>query len=378
MSTPSRKTVVVLGSFGESLIRFRGNLISELAARGHRVVACAPDADAATLAALAQCGAEHRQVPMQRAGLNPVADLRTLLALWRLFREVRPDVLFAYTIKPVIYGTLAAALAGVRHRVAMITGLGYAFTAGGASGRRTLAAVIARGLYRIALRRSTQVIFQNPDDRDLFGSLGLLDPRVPVNLVAGSGIDTAAFVPLPLAAQPHCLMIARLVRDKGVMEYVEAARIVRQLHPAVRFRLAGWIDENPTAVSQAQLDGWIAEGSIEFLGRLQDVRPALADCAIYVLPSYREGTPRTVLEAMACARAVVTTDAPGCRETVVDGDNGHLVPVADGRALAQAILGMLGRPALISQFGARGRQIAEEKFDVRKINRQLIEGMQLR
>jgi glycosyltransferase involved in cell wall biosynthesis len=378
MPTTSPKTVIVLGGFGESLVRFRGDLIAEIVTGGDRVIACAPDADDATIAQLQARGARHERVPMQRAGTNPLADLRTLWALLRLFRRERPDALFAYTIKPVVYGTLAAWLARIPVRVAMITGLGYAFTDGGGNRRRARAAAVARWLYRIALPRCSRVVFQNPDDRDLFVRLGLLPPRVPVSLVAGSGIDTGRFVPQPLPPMPSCLMIARLVRDKGVVEYVEAARIVRRQRPDVAFRLAGWIDVNPTAVTPEQLRSWCDEGVIEYLGRLDDVRPALAGCVIYVLPSYREGTPRTVLEAMACGRAVVTTDAPGCRETVEHGDNGLLVPVADARALAQALLELLADPARVQRFGERGRRRAEDRFDVRLVNRMLIEGLGLK
>lgn len=283
-------------------------------------------------------------------------------------------MVLAYTIKPVVYGMLAAALAGVPQRYALITGLGYAFIGGG--GRRALLGSIAKGLYAVALRQASKVIFQNPDDRDLFRRTRLVPRMARVHIVNGSGIDTRRFTPAPLpAGQVVFLMIARLLGDKGVREYAEAARELKKRYPNFVARLVGWIDSNPDAIAQAELDGWIADGSVEFLGKLSDVRPAIADCSVYVLPSYREGTPRTVLEAMAMGRAVITTDAPGCRETVIDGDNGFLVEVRSVKALARAMEKVILEPALAAQMGQRSRLLAERKYDVRKVNDDLLEAM---
>ena len=372
----SYRTVVVLGSFADSLVRFRGHLIASLTQRGHRVVACAPGAGADVVNSLAAMGAEYRDVSLRRAGLNPYWDLATLWSLFRLFRELKPDVVFAYTIKPVVYGSMAGALAGVPRRFALITGLGFAFTDGGGRLRR-LTGAIARLMYRAALSRCQGVFLQNPDDLALFRSQRILSDTQAVSLVPGSGIDVDEYPFRPAGRGPNFLMIARLVRDKGVREYVDAARLVKSRFPDARFRLIGWIDENPTAITRADLDAWVAEGVIEYLGHVRDVRPPLCECAAYVLPSYREGTPRTVLEAMAIGRAIVTTDAPGCRETVVDGDNGFLVPVADSAALADALIRLLQDPALIESFGRRSREVAIEKYDVRLISRLLIDKMGL-
>jgi glycosyltransferase involved in cell wall biosynthesis len=172
-------------------------------------------------------------------------------------------------------------------------------------------------------------------------------------------------------------LIARLLGDKGVREYAQAAALVKQRFPDVTFRLVGWIDDNPDAISQAELDAWIAAGSIEFMGKLSDVRPAIADSCVYVLPSYREGTPRTVLEAMAMGRAVITTDAPGCRETVVDGRNGFLVPVQDVSGLSESMIKLIENPEQVAAMGARSRQMAEEKYDVHKVNKAMLKEMGL-
>jgi len=371
------ETVVVLGGFAESLVVFRGPLLRTLAERGHRVVAAAPAAPAAVVDALAAMGVEYRDVPFERTALRPDRDLRTLGALVGLFREIRPGAVLAYTVKPVIYGLLAARLAGVPRRFAMITGLGYAFIGTGLKAR--LAGAAARRLYRLSLKGADRVFFQNPDDRALFERLELVRGPEQAVMINGSGVDLDAFCPAPLPppGNPSFLLMARLLRDKGICEYVAAARTLRAKYPEAVFRLAGWIDDNPAAVSERELRAWVAEGAVEYLGRLDDVRLALAGASVYVLPSYREGTPRTVLEAMAMGRPVVTTDAPGCRETVRHGVNGYLAPVRDAGALARAMERFLVEPELIEAMGRKSRQIAAEKYDVRKVNAVILETMGL-
>ncbi|MDX5300418.1 MAG: glycosyltransferase family 4 protein, partial [Gammaproteobacteria bacterium] len=290
----------------------------------------------------------------------------------RLMRRLRPTVTLPYTIKPVFYGTIAAWLAGVPHRYALVTGLGYAFT----DRRGGLLTVIIRTLYRFALGKAHRVFFQNPDDENLFRETGLLPVSVPSVVVNGSGVDAAAFAVATLPqGHPTFLMIGRLLGDKGVREYAEAARRIKARHPEVRFRLVGWIDTNPDAITQSELDAWVARGTLDFLGKLDDVRPAIADSTVYVLPSYREGIPRTVLEAMAMGRPIITTDAPGCRETVIDGDNGFLVPVKSIDALVEAMLNFIEDPGLAPRMGRRSREIAEEKYDVHKVNAVLLREM---
>jgi glycosyltransferase involved in cell wall biosynthesis len=281
-----------------------------------------------------------------------------------LVSRVRPNVFLAYTIKPVIYGLIAATAARVPRRFALVTGLGYAFQED--TGRASLRWLM-RKLYGAALTCSSKVFLQNPDDRELLRKRGVLR-SVPSFIVNGSGVDLSHYEVAPLSSEPSFLLIARLLADKGIREYVEAARQVRLTHPSIQFVLVGWMDSNPNAISEAELAGWVAEGLIKFLGRLQDVRPAIRSSTIYVLPSYREGTPRTVLEAMAMGRPIITTDAPGCRETVIDGENGYLVRARSSSALAAAMLRFIDDPAVIPTMGARSRKIAEAKYDVHKIN----------
>jgi glycosyltransferase involved in cell wall biosynthesis len=324
--------------------------------------------------ALANKGVRVHSIPLQRAGLNPVRDLRLLFSLVTLMLRLRPRFVLSYTIKPVVYGSIAAWFSGVKYRFALVTGLGYVFT-GTASGKRALLRCLIQQLYRFSLKRTHRVFFQNPDDEALFRELDLLPDTVPSSVVNGSGVDVAEYSVAPLPDRSCFLLIGRLLGDKGLREYAQAAQRVKATYPEAVFRLVGWIDDNPDAITQRELDQWVYSGVLEFLGRLDDVRPAIADCSVYVLPSYREGTPRTVLEAMAMGRPVITTDAPGCRETVVDGDNGFLVPVKDVQALADAMIKMIDSPGLVAKMGERSRQIAETKYDVHRVNAAMLEGM---
>lgn len=368
---------LLIGSFADSLVRFRGALIQALAAKGADVHVAAPGLARGDIRKrLEEMGATVHDIPMRRTGLNPLADLGTLTQLIRLMVSLRPAAVLAYTVKPVIYGTLAAWLARVPRRYALITGLGYAFQGEeDGNARRKLVRKLVQALYALALRRTDAVFFQNPDDEQLFKTLRLVPADTRTHVVHGSGVDVAQYRQAPPPTEPRFLLIARLLGDKGVREYAAAAQRIRTRRPDVSFDLVGWIDENPDAISAHELDAWTRSGAVNYLGRLDDVRPAIAACSVYVLPSYREGTPRTVLEAMAMGRAVITTDAPGCRETVVDGRNGFLVPVKSADALAHAMERFLDDPDLAEHMGAQSRRIAEDKYDVHKVNETMLRHM---
>lgn len=307
---------------------------------------------------------------MSRSSFNPFNDVMTFFRLRAIFTDVKPDVVLPYTVKPVVWGVLAARASSVTRVVPMITGLGYAFT-GGRKPKRLVAKVVSTILYRVALARADLVLFQNPDDMALFRKLRLLPKRVPSAIINGSGIDTLRFEMSPVPERLAFLMISRLLGDKGVREFGAAARIVKARHPEAIIRLVGYMDQSPDSITQAELDAIVASG-VEFVGRLEDVRPAIAQASVYVLPSYREGTPRSTLEAMAMGRAVITTDAPGCRETVIEGVNGYLVPPRDAVALAAAMEKFIAEPGLAARMGAQSRRIAEEKYDVRLVNAEIM------
>ncbi len=321
---------------------------------------------------LERLGATVHSISLDRVGTNPIGDALSFLSLFNLMRSVRPNTVLCYTVKPVIYGSLAAWLARVPRRFALITGLGYAFTAE----RKGILSKIVRYLYAFVLRRVEKVFFQNPDDEALFRRSRILLSSVPSVVVNGSGVEVVDFAVRAMpAGRTVFLMIGRLLGDKGVREYAAAAKLVRKTYPDVRCLLVGWIDDNPDSIVESELDSWVAEGDIEFLGRLEDVRPAIASCNVYVLPSYREGTPRTVLEAMAMGRPVITTDAPGCRETVVDGENGFLIPTKSVDALVVAMKHFVDDPFLAQKMGARSRLIAVNKYDVHKVNALMLREM---
>jgi glycosyltransferase involved in cell wall biosynthesis len=369
--------IVVIAGYAPSLLNFRGPLLRALLARGHEVIALAPPEEpspAATESGLGALGVRLLRYPLERGGLDPRRDVQTLFALRRHLLQLQPDLVLAYTVKAVIYGSLAARWSGVVRMASLITGLGYAFggAAGEASGqplpRRLLSGLVA-GLYRTALRGNRVVLFQNQDDRALFERLGILSPGQRTAVVNGSGVDLAHFAPAPLpqTGPPVFLCMGRLVWAKGVGVFEEACRMLKRQHPRAVCRLLGPADDVPDAVPQEVLERWRTEGVVEILDPVDDVRPHLAACSVFVLPSFREGLPRSVLEAMALGRAVITTDVPGCRETVEPGVTGLLVPPFEPGALMRAMERFLLEPELSAQMGRAGRRLAEERFDARQV-----------
>ncbi len=315
--------IFIMGSYAESLVNFRGQLLCEMVARGHQVHACAPVASNEIMERLSAFGVKYHFVPLDRTGMNPLHDVEFIIKLVFILKSIKPDIYLGYTIKSVIYGSIAARLAGVPAIFSMITGLGFSFS--GDTFKSRVVGRVSGLLYRLALRFNRNIIFQNPDDLELFKKRGFVRKEKQLVLVNGSGVDIDEFAPVAYPSTLSFLLIARLIRDKGIYEYISAAIRVREMYPGVNFRLAGWIDKNPNSIDESDLKSWQESGDIEFIGRLDDVRPSIANSSVYVLPSYREGTPRTVLEAMAMGRPIITTDVPGCRETVINGVNGYLV-----------------------------------------------------
>lgn len=360
---------LLVGAFARSLVIFRGPLLEGVIAHGWdaHAAASAIEEDAETEDALRQMGVSAHSVPIERASMNLLDDLRTLFSMVRLMLRTRPDAMLAYTIKPVVWGTLAGWLARVPRRYAMVTGLGYAFT-GSATGKRRLAQAIARQLYRLALSRAHGVFFQNPDDAALFRQLRLVPASMPVTIVNGSGVDLRHYLRKPLPPEPlRFLLIARLLGDKGIREYAAAAAIIRTSHPEVQFHLVGGTDPNPDAIRLEELQDWQNNGAIIWHGAQSDVRPFLANSHVYVLPSYREGTPRTVLEAMATGRPIITTDTPGCRETVTRGLNGLLVPPCCVEALVEAMRHFINCPEQIYKMGEQSFAIVQMRFAANRV-----------
>lgn len=361
------RLALVIGT-ARFLPSFRGTFLEAVAAAGHEVHVLAPP-EAEASAWLAARAMHFHAIAMDRAGLSPAADARYFAQLTAALRRIAPDVMLAYHIKPVVYGIPAARAAGVATRHAMVTGLGFAFTEGGGAKRRVVRQA-ARFLYRRSLGMASGAIFQNEDDVRAFAGMGLTG-GTPVHLVR-SGVELDRYAVAPLPPGPRFLMIARLLRDKGVGEFLAAARAVKALRPEATFTLIGAVDPNPSAFPLAEVEQAVADGIVIHHGGVTDVRPALAAASVFVLPSYREGTSRAALEAMAMGRALITTDAPGCRDTVVPGENGLLVPVGDADALAAAMLSLAGSDATVARMGRASRALAEARYDARASARELM------
>lgn len=375
--TPLR--IVVTAGHAPSLVRFRGRLLRDMVGLGHTVTALAPaEPSSLTRNALAGMGVALETIPLARRGMNPLADLRTLSALTRIFRSHNPDLVLNYTIKPVIWGGLAARRAGIGRVFSLITGLGRAFSGRGGVWGSALEGLVT-GLYRRALAKNELVLFQNPEDEALFRSRGVLAENAPTLVVPGSGVDLEEFPAQPPADPPPVfLCLARLIEDKGVLEYAETARRLQSVFPQVRFLLAGAVETGPGAVDPSEIARRQDEKGLEYLGEVADVRPLLARCTAFVLPSsYGEGLPRSSLEALASARPVVTTDHTGCRLAVDHGETGLLVRPRDVDDLAAALTRFIREPGLAADMGRAARKAAEERFDVNLVNRMILAGMGL-
>jgi glycosyltransferase involved in cell wall biosynthesis len=376
--------ILILASEAQSLVNFRGDLICSLVERGHLVAVCA-----SRLTPEAEDFFRRKTIPyhdwpeLRRVSLNPFWDVLAALQLRKIIRKVSPDAILAYTIKPVILGLTAAAACGVPRRISLITGLGSPFHGPGLRG--LLLKQVAALLYRWALRSATKIAVQNEDIRVVFRAMKIVPAERSVSVIEGSGVNTNRFrFSRHPGGPPVFLFLGRLLHDKGIREFVGAAERLKLIFPKARFLVAGGIDKNPSAVSSSQIDAWVTGGAIECLGEVKDVVTLLRSATVLVHPSYHEGLPRAVLEAMATGRPIVTTDAIGCRETITNpeppnalglrvGRNGILVPVRSTDALFEALRMLATNPQLCEAMGAASRDIAVERFDVRLINAKMIE-----
>jgi glycosyltransferase involved in cell wall biosynthesis len=369
-----RKRIIIASNTSWYIHNFRLGLVRELQARLFEVVAAAPRDQ--TSESFAHIGVKYIELPMRRRGLNPFDDLHLLRHLYSIYVEEKPDHVFHNTIKPVIYGSIAARMSRVPHVSNMIPGLGYVFI--GEKPVHKLLRPLVKRMYSVALKKSACVFFQNPDDRDYFVQQRIVSQE-KATVTFGSGVDLQYFQLVePVSQNRSCsfILLGRLLWDKGVGEYIEAARIVKKHFPEVRFQLLGKFDaDNPSHIDRSTLEAWVREGVVEYLGEVADVRDAIGKADVVVLPSYREGVPKSLLEAMSIGRPIITTDAPGCKETVENGVNGLMVPMKDVPSLAQAMKLLVADPAKRESMGRAGRQIASEKFDVCKVNERILTAM---
>lgn len=371
------KKIIILSNFAQNLILFRLEIMLEFLRRGCKVIACAPrdqhfDTVAKTLSANK---IELIPIRLNRTGKNLFSDINYIRALFRLFKNEHPDIVFSYMIKPIIYGSIAARLAGVKKIYSEVCGLGYVFINN--EWKTKVLRCVVKLLYTFAFRWNSKVIFLNPDDLNLFVNNKIVNKNKAV-MVHGSGVNISHYSQKPLPSKLCFLFVGRLIKDKGVNEFLAVAKVMKQKFPQVIFKLVGGYDSNPASITKDELEKVISERMVDYLGVLEDVRPVLESCSVLVLPSYREGVPVSVLEAMATGRAIITTDAPGCRETVIDGVNGFLVPVKSVEKLAEAMEKFILHPELIAQMGQESRRLVEEKFDVHKVNNEILAAMNLK
>ncbi|MDR2573989.1 MAG: glycosyltransferase family 4 protein [Desulfovibrio sp.] len=369
--------IVALGNQAGAFANFWTTLLRRALEGGHEVVCAVPDGNASADAALRGLGARLVHYRLDRKGINPLRDLLTLRDLTRLLREEKPDLLFASTIKPVIYGCLAARLTGIPHVYAAVTGLGYAFEAD--TFFKKCVNLLGVRLYRAALREAEGIFFQNRDDAEVFRASGIIGPHTRLLFSRGVGVDTRRFAVAALPPPPPVfLLIGRLLEAKGLREYAAAARLLKSRYPEARFQVLGPPEQGLGSVSLETVRRWEAEGHIEYLGRTDDVRPYLAAAHVLVLPSWREGTPTAIMEGMSMGRPAVVTDAPGCREVVRDGVNGRLVPVRDAGALAEAMEDFILHSEMMAGMGAAGRDMAVRECDAEHVAAQMLREMNVR
>ena len=357
----------------------RRELLASAIACGHQVTLIAPEPEALMIPAMNAIGGDYVRWEVERAGLSPLRDLDAARRLLAILRQRQPDVVLLYQIKAVLLGPLLAKLARTPHVVALVNGLGAVFDTTGFGA--TWKARVARRAYSLSLRFVDRVVFQNPDDPALLEQLGILSKTALRTIVPGSGVDVTKFVPAPPSSDVVFTLVSRILVSKGIRDFARAAQSVRSKYPKTRFRLVGQLESatHPDAIRNDEIERWVEEGLIDYLGFTDDIRSVLASSTVFVLPSYyREGIPRTNLEALAMGLPIITTDSVGCRETVVDGANGFLVLPKDASMLAERMSRYVDDPALAVRHGAASRALAEQRFDVRHVNELMLDALQLR
>ena len=368
----SNKKIVVIGTDSGMLLNFREDLLKSLVCTGLFVKTLSSSLNENQKIRLKSIGVSAKSIPISRNSLNIVHDIQTIFKIFFAYKKIRPDIVLSYTIKPVIWGGVASRFIKVDF-YALITGLGFAFQ--GDSFKRKFLTKLVVFLYKAALKKSKAVIFQNTDNRDVFVSKGIVELS-KTHVVNGSGVDLEKYnvENLPRGGIKF-LCLSRLLGEKGLREYAEAAKIVKNKFPDVEFNLIGPEDSSPDAILLNEVDTW--SDYINYKGSTDDVRPYIKDSHVYVLPSYHEGLPRSTLEAMSMGRPVLTTNAVGCKETVEEGINGFKVPVKSSEALAKKMIWFIENSDQIEKMGIESRKMAEDKFDVHKVNKEMLKIMEI-
>lgn len=348
-------------------------MISDMQKKGHKVIVAAPENQKKYTDKFKDFNIKYKEIKfLNKTGTNPFKDLLALIYLFNLIKEIKPDIIFTYQAKTNIYGSIASKLAGVKDVYIFMGGLGSVIR----NENPSIVQKILNIQYKFSFKIARKVFVQNQDDLNLLVENKLIK-KEKVIMINGSGVNLDDFKKSKIENTNKFLLIARIIKDKGIMEYIEAAKIVKEKYPDSEIQLLGYFDTNPTAIKKETIKKYEDKNIINYLGTTEDVRPFLNNTFVFVLPSYHEGTPKSVLEAMAVGRPIITTDAPGCRETVINGENGFLIPVKNHEILAEKMIWMLENKDQAIKMGNVSRKICEEKFDVKKVNKNILKAMNL-
>lgn len=366
--------IAILSSHTPTLFYFRLDMMHMFGKLGYEVVAIGNEDEKKWSQQFLDNGIKYRAIKIDRNRLNPLNDLSTVISIKNVLQQEKPDKIFVYQAKTVVYGSIVAGFLGIREVYPLIAGIGSVFLSNDVKG--SIVKWVLTIEYRYAMKFCEKIFFQNEDDIRLFVALKIVERKDTV-LLRGSGVNLEKFQVQKLPREIVFLFMGRLIRDKGICEYLEACKIIKMEFPKVRCLLLGGYDTNPSALTKEELKPFIKSGVIEYFGEQLDVRPFFAQCSVFVLPSYREGTPKAVLEAMACGKAIITTDVPGCRETVEDGKNGYLIEAKNVSALVAKMKQFINNPGLVKDMALVGRKLVEDVFDVNKVNQVIAKTMKL-
>lgn len=366
--------VAIITTYADKIIQSRYELIMSLLEKGHTVKVLGCESEDECRKELNKYNIDYTRLPFTRSNTDPIEELKFIYNASKIFKQLEIDIVLVYGIRLAPSIAIAAKLAGIKNIYAIVNGAGTLFNMDGIKG--SIARTLSAPLIACGLRLCNKVIFQNEDNRNLFIKRFLINKEKAM-MVNGSGVNLKKFTSEPLLNEDVFLFVGRILRDKGVLEYINAAKIVKNRYPSTKFILIGPYDQNKTAIDEKELNPFIQSEIIQHIPWTDNIHSFLASCSVFVLPSYHEGIPRTVLEAMATGRAIITTDAPGCRETVVEGINGFLVPVGNVDILAEKMIWMIENREKVEKMGQESLKICRNKYDVNKVNEIILNTMGL-
>jgi len=366
------KKIVIITSFAKSIVPFEGTLIEELVSRGLTVYVICPDYNSKIMEEIIKLGGVPINYYLDRTGVNPFKDILSICSLMKILKSIKPDIVLTENIKPNLYGSLVSYLLKIPKNYMMITGFGYVFIKDTNNIKKKLVRAIVKIMYKIAGRLSNKVFFLNEDDKTDFIRMKIISEGRSV-LLGGRGVNLSEWLQSPPHLTPFTFtFIGRLLHEKGIIEYIKAAELIKEKYFDIKFIVIGPLDSNPSSIPESYIKSWVARGLIEWIPWTDDIKSYLKRTSVFVLPSYREGVPRSAQEALAMSRPIITTDVPGCRETVIDRKNGFLVPPENVSSLAMAMEYFLKEPELIEIMGIESRKLAEQRFNVFEKNRKII------